>query len=39
MYTNTEALALGALLTLAIWLPFTALYFKVAASRSSGLGW
>ena len=38
MFTHIEALSLGLLVTLAIWLPFTALYFKVAASRSNGLG-
>ena len=37
MFTHTEALSLGLLVTLAIWLPFAALYFKVAASRSSGM--
>ena len=39
MFTHTAALSLGLLVTLAIWLPFTALYFKLSASRSSGLGW
>ena len=39
MFTHIEALSLGLLVTLAIWLPFAALYFKLSASRSSGLGW